>query len=98
MRLVLGLFVVALTAAGCAGPDLHALTGAPPQNATLDNAPKANDAAAARQTADGQQSATILSDACPTHDNLVPPCMSTWPQGNPNYHGPVPGPLFSNEH
>jgi hypothetical protein len=24
--------------------------------------------------------------------NMAPPCMSTWPAGDPNYHGPVPGP------
>ena len=26
--------------------------------------------------------------------NQVPPCMGTWPQGDPNYHGTRPGPLF----
>jgi hypothetical protein len=24
--------------------------------------------------------------------NMAPPCMSTWPAGDPNYHGPRPGP------
>ena len=22
--------------------------------------------------------------------NMLPPCMSTWPQGDPNYHGTMP--------
>jgi hypothetical protein len=26
--------------------------------------------------------------------NMFPPCMSTWPAGDPNYHGPRPGPTF----
>lgn len=28
------------------------------------------------------------------YHNQVPPCMGTWPQGDPNYHGTRPGPLF----
>jgi hypothetical protein len=26
--------------------------------------------------------------------NMAPPCMSTWPAGDPNYHGSRPGPTF----
>ena len=26
--------------------------------------------------------------------NMFPPCMSTWPGGDPNYHGPQPGVTF----
>jgi hypothetical protein len=26
--------------------------------------------------------------------NQFPPCMSTWPAGDPNYHGSRPGPTF----
>jgi hypothetical protein len=26
--------------------------------------------------------------------NQFPPCQSTWPAGDPNYHGPRPGPTF----
>ena len=27
--------------------------------------------------------------------NQFPPCMSTWPAGDPNYHGSRPGPTFN---
>lgn len=27
--------------------------------------------------------------------NQFPPCMSTWPEGDPNYHGSRPGPTFN---
>ena len=26
--------------------------------------------------------------------NQFPPCMSTWPEGDPRYHGSRPGPTF----
>lgn len=26
--------------------------------------------------------------------NQFPPCMATWPAGDPNYHGSRPGPTF----
>ncbi len=29
--------------------------------------------------------------------NQFPPCMSTWPAGDPNYHGSRPGPTFLDE-
>ena len=29
--------------------------------------------------------------------NQFPPCMSTWPAGDPNYHGSRPGPTFFDE-
>jgi hypothetical protein len=28
------------------------------------------------------------------YQNQFPPCMSTWPAGDPNYHGPRPGVTF----
>lgn len=28
------------------------------------------------------------------YQNQFPPCMSTWPAGDPNYHGSRPGPTF----
>jgi len=28
--------------------------------------------------------------------NQFPPCQSTWPAGDPNYHGSRPGPTFGN--
>ena len=31
------------------------------------------------------------------YQNQFPPCMSTFPEGSPNYHGPRPGPTFDNE-
>jgi hypothetical protein len=31
------------------------------------------------------------------YQNQFPPCMSTFPEGSPNYHGPRPGPTFGNE-
>lgn len=31
------------------------------------------------------------------YQNLFPPCMSTFPEGSPNYHGGRPGPTFDNE-
>jgi hypothetical protein len=31
------------------------------------------------------------------YQNQFPPCMSTFPQGSPNYHGSRPGPTFDNE-
>ena len=27
--------------------------------------------------------------------NQLPPCMSTWPEGDPNYHGSRSGPTFN---
>ena len=27
--------------------------------------------------------------------NQFPPCMSTWPEGDPNYHGSRSGPTFN---
>jgi hypothetical protein len=27
--------------------------------------------------------------------NQFPPCQSTWPEGDPNYHGSRPGPTFN---
>ncbi len=27
------------------------------------------------------------------YQNQIPPCMSTWPAGDPNYHGSRPGPI-----
>lgn len=32
-----------------------------------------------------------------TYQNQFPPCQSTWPQGSPSYHGPIPGPTFFDE-
>jgi len=29
--------------------------------------------------------------------NQFPPCMATWPAGDPNYHGSRPGPTFMDE-
>lgn len=34
------------------------------------------------------------SYGCKSYDNMFPPCQSTWPQGSPHYHGPVPGVTF----
>jgi hypothetical protein len=31
------------------------------------------------------------------YENQFPPCMSTFPEGSPNYHGGRPGPTFDNE-
>jgi hypothetical protein len=31
------------------------------------------------------------------YQNQFPPCMSTFPEGSPHYHGPRPGPTFSDE-
>jgi hypothetical protein len=31
------------------------------------------------------------------YQNQFPPCMSTWPAGDPNYHGSRPGPTFLDE-
>ena len=31
------------------------------------------------------------------YQNQFPPCMSTFPEGSPNYHGGRPGPTFDNE-
>jgi hypothetical protein len=31
------------------------------------------------------------------YQNQFPPCMSTFPEGSPNYHGPRPGSTFDNE-
>lgn len=31
------------------------------------------------------------------YQNRIPPCMSTFPEGSPNYHGPQSGPTFDNE-
>jgi len=31
------------------------------------------------------------------YQNRFPPCMSTFPQGSPNYHGSRPGPTFDDE-
>lgn len=28
------------------------------------------------------------------YQSQFPPCMSTWPAGDPNYHGSWPGPTF----
>jgi hypothetical protein len=28
------------------------------------------------------------------YQNQFPPCLSTWPEGDPNYHGSRPGPTF----
>ena len=29
------------------------------------------------------------------YHNQFPPCMSTWPEGDPNYHGSRSGPTFN---
>jgi len=35
------------------------------------------------------------SSGCSSHQNMFPPCMSTWPEGSPHYHGGVhPGNTF----
>jgi hypothetical protein len=31
------------------------------------------------------------------YQNQFPPCMSTWPAGDPHYHGSRPGPTFDDE-
>ncbi len=31
------------------------------------------------------------------YKNQFPPCQSTWPAGDPNYHGARPGPTFPDE-
>jgi hypothetical protein len=31
------------------------------------------------------------------YQNQFPPCMSTWPAGDPHYHGSRPGPTFNDE-
>ena len=31
------------------------------------------------------------------YQNQFPPCMSTFPEGSPSYHGPRPGPTFGDE-
>jgi len=31
------------------------------------------------------------------YQNLFPPCMSTFPEGSPSYHGGRPGPTFGDE-
>jgi hypothetical protein len=41
-----------------------------------------------------RQSAGYVPPGCNTwpYVNQAPPCWSTWPAGDPNYHGPRPGP------
>jgi hypothetical protein len=34
------------------------------------------------------------ASGCTSYNNMFPPCQSTWPQGSPQYHGPVPGVTF----
>jgi len=31
------------------------------------------------------------------YQNQFPPCMSTWPAGDPHYHGSRPGPTFDDD-
>jgi hypothetical protein len=41
-----------------------------------------------------QQSAGYVPHGCNNwpYVNMAPPCQSTWPAGDPNYHGSRPGP------
>lgn len=41
-----------------------------------------------------QQSAGYVPAGCSKwpYVNMAPPCQSTWPAGDPNYHGSRPGP------
>ena len=34
---------------------------------------------------------------CTSLNNLFPPCMSSWPEGSPHYHGYRSGPTFFDE-
>jgi hypothetical protein len=91
---LLGAFVVALTAAACAGTDSHPLAVVQPQDSTVESAAKNNAVATTRQAADAQPqqpTAVQIGGVCASNQNMSPPCMSTWPQGSPNYHGPIPG-------
>jgi hypothetical protein len=39
---------------------------------------------------------TALEARCTwPYRNQFPPCMSTWPEGDPNYHGSRTGPTFN---
>jgi hypothetical protein len=97
MHRLLGIFVVALTVAACASSDQRPVAAAQSQNSTVENAPRSNDAAPTPQSADAQRPTATASAVCTTYNNIAPPCMSTWPQGSPNYHGPTPGNTFSDE-
>jgi hypothetical protein len=47
-----------------------------------------------RQVQTMQQSAGYVPPGCNKwpYVNMAPPCQSTWPAGDPNYHGSRPGP------
>jgi len=68
------------------------------QTKTVTTHPKKSAAKAQRTQSAVQQSygsQSWVEKRCTwPYQNQFPPCQSTWPAGDPNYHGSRPGPTF----
>jgi hypothetical protein len=79
---------VAAMALGAIGGPLHSIAHADQQSARqLQQPPPA---------AANAWAGTPFEARCTwPYRNQFPPCMSTWPEGDPNYHGSRSGPTFN---
>lgn len=56
--------------------------------------PKAEPAAASNEPREVAPRPSPGLPGCPwPYQNQIPPCQSTWPAGDPNFHGSRPGPI-----
>jgi hypothetical protein len=56
--------------------------------------PKAEPAAANNEPREVAPTPSPGLPGCPwPYQNQIPPCQSTWPAGDPNFHGSRPGPI-----
>lgn len=87
------LCVAALVAAGLVFAPLPAALADQPAQTTTNTKPRVKKHHAQLT----QQAPTVYSpqrDGCTwPYKNQIPPCMGTWPAGDPNYHGSRPGPI-----
>jgi hypothetical protein len=90
----LGLAVVVVLAALCVAA---AAADATDQAAKATVAAKKHSKKHVSQVVQPQKPAAWQPRGCTwPYTNQFPPCQSTWPAGDPNYHGPRPGPTFDN--
>jgi hypothetical protein len=94
--------VVAMTAASLSLPMLSIARADPPADqphaVQPKNHAKTNWQSAAQRKELYGSTRTENSGRCAwPYQNQFPPCMSTWPAGDPHYHGPRPGPTFNDE-
>jgi len=76
-------------------PAQQADAGAPPASTTVKKHKRSHYSQNHTYQPAYQPKSWSWSGGCTSYQNMQPPCMSTWPEGSPHYHGGIhPGVTF----